>query len=258
MNELLEFLTAHASCRSFTEQPITAEQEQAIITTAQRSPPSSNLQAYSIIGIRDQAAKDTLARLSGGQAHVAQASLFLVFCADLYRLHQLSDRRGYPFHGEDTELFIIATVDAALAASRALMAAQALGFGGVMVGGIRNDPRAVGRLLGLPRLVYPVMGMSLGQPASPPKIKPRLSPEAVYFRERYDDSVLDENVRAYDKELDRIGYLRRNPVEPDKYPAFDGLYSWSEHTARRLASDKPTTRRQHMRPYLQEQGFLKD
>ncbi len=267
MDNLPGFLTTHASCRKFTGEPITPEQERLIVETARRSPTSSNLQAYSIIGIRDQATKDRLAVLTGNQAHVAESSLFLVFCADLFRLRRLNEQRGYPFHGEDTEMFIIATVDTALVAGRALIAAQAIGLGGVMVGAIRNLPDEVCDLLKLPELVYPVMGMSLGKPAAEPKPKPRLPLDAVYFREAYlrsgspddmpDEQLLDRLIAEYDETMDRLGYFKVRPVEPENYPAFDGAYSWSEHTARRLASGNPTTRRLHMLEFLHRRGWLR-
>ena len=39
--------------------------------------------------------------------------------------------------------FIIATVDVALTAQNAMIAAESLGLGGVFIGGIRNDPEKV-------------------------------------------------------------------------------------------------------------------
>jgi nitroreductase len=256
MDPIIEFLNSHASVRKFTGQPITEEQERTIVATAQRSPTSSNLQAYSIISVRDDDKKSKLADLCGGQEHVAASALFLVFCADLYRLGRLTEQRGYPFHGDHTEMFIVATVDAALAGARALMAAQALGFGGVMVGGIRNHPREVAQLIGLPRLTYAVMGMSLGQPVSPPKIKPRLPLSGLCFNERYQEEQCDPSVAEYDRTIDELGYLRGREVTPEQYPQFEGPYSWSEHSARRTADDRPGVLRPHMREYLQGCGFL--
>ncbi len=256
MSAILEFLNSHASVRNFTEQPISTEQERLIITTAQRSPTSSNLQAYSIISVHSQNTKDRLAALSGGQDHVARSALFLVFLADLSRLARECNKRGYDFHGDHTELFVVATVDATLAASRALMAAQAMGLGGVMVGGLRNDLESFGELLHLPRLVFPVMGMSLGYPARPPKTKARLPREGIHFVDSYDEIASDEAVGTYDITMAETGYLKDREFEPDKYPSFDGLYSWSEHSARRVASRQPGTLRAYLKKYLMEQGFL--
>lgn len=256
-NPILTFLNGHASARQFTDRTINEDDERIIVTTAQRSPTSSNVQAYSIISVRDQSKKARLAELCGNQAHVERCPLFLVFCADLYRLLRLNEARGYDFYGEYTEPFIIATVDCALAAGRALQAAQALGMGGVMVGGIRNNPQEVADLLELPDLVYAVMGMSLGYPGRQPSIKPRLPRAALHFHETYDVSSIDTAVAEYDKTIDEVGYLKGREVEPERYPGFNGLYSWSEHTARRMASTKKGTLRPHLMSFLQKRGLLK-
>lgn len=256
MNTLIDFLNSHVSVRQFTEQPISDEDAHKIVTTAQRSATSSNLQAYSIIMVRDAQKKARIAELAGKQKHIEQASLFLVFCADLYRLRRVSERAGYPFLGHTTEMFIVATVDTSLAADRALAAAQALGMGGVMVGAIRNNPEQIAELLKLPDLTYPVMGMSLGYPAAKTPPKPRLPLEAICFEEEYRPEQLDPGIDSYDRVVDEFGHLRGREVLKEKYPNFRGLYSWSEHTARRLADTSPTTQRLHMQEFLKKRGFL--
>lgn len=257
MNEIVDFLNSHGSVRQFTSQDISPDDEMTIVTSAVRSPTSSNLHAYSIIRVRDGATKVRLTELTGNQQHVATCPLFLVFCADLYRLSLLAKERGYPFNGEYTESFLVATVDAALAACRALATAQALGMGGVMVGGIRSNPEEVSELLELPELVYPVMGMSLGYPAKPSKTKPRLPIEGLAFSEKYDESRMADAIAAYDDTIDELGYLKGREVEKDKYPDFEGRYSWSEHSARRMASTARNVQRAHLLPYLQKRGLLK-
>lgn len=256
MDNLIEFLNSHVSVRQFTGEDISTEHERLIVTTAQRSPTSSNLQAYTIIGVRSQPTKDTLAKLCGNQAHIAQASLFLIFCADLNRLATINEAKGYRFTGYYTELFLVATVDTALVAGRALMAAQALELGGVMVGAIRNNPAKVTELLGLPSFTYAVMGMSLGYPMFVPTVKPRLPIDAVYCREHYSAEKFESSIREYDDSIILGGHLKGREVKNDEYPNFSGPYSWSEHSARRLADMSPTALRPHMKPYLESQGFL--
>jgi nitroreductase len=256
MNEILEFLNSHASVRHFTGDPITVEQENQIVAAAERSPTSSNLHAWSVVSVRAQETKDRLAELCGGQEHVSRSAVFLVFCADMSRLARLARDREYVFHGGSAEGFVVATVDAALAGSRALMAAQAMGFGGVMVGGIRNHPREVCDLLDLPELVYPVFGMSLGKPAKSAKVKPRLPRKGLHFRERYREDQIGPAIVEYDKIIKKQGYLRGREVEPEKYPDFDGEYSWSEHSARRMASENPLIKRPDLKQFLQKQGFF--
>ena len=257
MNSIMEFLNSHASARQFTDDPISDDQLAQIIATAQRSPTSSNLQAYSVISIRDSAKKSRLAELCGRQAHIAQSNVFLVFLADLYRLQRITEKRGYAFTGEYTEMFTISVVDTALAACRALMAAQSLGFGGVMVGGIRNNIAEVADMLKLPEFVSPIMGMSLGKPIKDSKQKPRLPLPAIHFAEEYSIARMDSVIEEYDTTIDEVSYLKGREIHPDDYPGFTGNYSWSEHTARRMSRTEPGTLRPHMLPFLQAKGFLK-
>lgn len=252
MNEIIKHLNSHASVRTFSGKDISDKDELTIISTSQHSSTSSNRQAYSIIGVRDRQKKETLSELAGNQQHVIDSSLFLVFCADLFRLELINKQKKYETHSDYTELFIIATVDAALVAERALITAQALGIGGVMVGGIRNNPDKVDALLHLPKLVYPVMGMSLGYPLKQPIVKPRLPLETIYHREVYTDINYDKFINEYDIVIDKLGHLKGRKVLAEKYPNFKGLYSWSEHTARRHAEIV----RPHMKSYLESKGFL--
>lgn len=256
MNEIIKFLNSHASVRQFTDQDISNDDEMTIIATAQRSATSSNLQLYSIIGIRQPEKKAELAALCGNQEHVEKSKLFLVFCADLHRTKRINDQKKYPHNSAYIESLLLGVVDASLAACRALMAAQALGIGGVMVGGIRNRPDEVCHLLKMPELTMPVMGMSLGYPKKEAVLKPRLPLDSIYHREQYDDSNLEKHLSQYDRAIEALGYLKGREVEPDKYPDYEGLYSWVEHTARRMASDNPKTYRAHLRQFLEKQGFL--
>ena len=253
MNEIIKHLQSHASVRAFTDKQISNEQEKTIIKTAQHSSTSSNRQAYSIVGIRDRKKKEILYELTGNQQHVLDSSLFLVFCADLHRLDKINLAKGYETHSDYTEMFLIATVDASLVAERALIAAEALGLGGVMVGGIRNKPDEVCKLLHLPQLVYPVMGMSLGYPLKEAKVKPRLPFEEIYHKEEYSEENSEKYIAVYDDAINEIGYLKGREVLTEKYPDFKGEYSWSEHTARRHAEIV----RPHMKPFLESRGFLK-
>lgn len=256
MNTTLDFLNSHVSVRQFTSNEISPDDELTIVTTAQRSPTSSNLQAYTIIGIRSQATKDRLAVLCGNQSHVAKSSLFLVFCADLNRLARINVEKGYAFVGNYTELGLVATVDASLAAARALMAAQAMGMGGVMVGSIRNHPDEISALLELPEYTFAVMGMSLGYPETVPPLKPRLPIDGVYCREKYSAQNFDAAISQYDDAVDLVGHLKGREVQKDKYPDFSGRYSWSEHSARRMADTTPTVLRPFMKSYLESQKLF--
>ena len=85
MNQIIETLLAHRSVRHFEDKPLSKEQIEKIVLSAQAASTSSFIQAYSIIGVTDREKKQKLAQLVGNQPYVADNGHFFVFCADLHR-----------------------------------------------------------------------------------------------------------------------------------------------------------------------------
>lgn len=235
----------HTSVRQFQDKPVSEEQLAAIIGAGQMASTSSNVQAYSIIAVTDSALKAELAGLAGNQVYIEQCPVFLVWCADLYRLHEVTKPhlQGAATHEDSMENFIVATVDVALAAQNAAVAAESLGLGIVYIGGIRNQIAKVSELLGLPELVYPVFGMCLGYPAGINGVRPRLPQQAILHRNKYNAESTVEQVKVYDEVSQ--AYLRERSGGKTDTP-------WSEIMAKRLAEGT----RLHMKDYLLEKGFM--
>ncbi|MEF3304565.1 oxygen-insensitive NADPH nitroreductase [Paenibacillus sp. GYB003] len=244
MNEMIEQLKRHRSIRKYKPDPLAEEQLRSIVESAQAASTSSNLQAYSVVAVTDRGTKAALSRLAADQAYIAECPVFLVWCADLNRLLIAASAasEGEARIPATTEMFILATVDAALAAQNAAIAAESLGLGIVFIGGIRDDPDGVSRLLGLPKYVYPVFGMCVGYPDQEPDLRPRLPLETVLHRERYSSDSFAAGIERYDGELRRF-MLTRAGGKRDT--------TWSKEMAQRLAIRK----RDHMRTFLREKGF---
>ncbi len=236
-NDVLKLLKSHKSIRKFKETIVEKDVIRTIVEAAQGASTSSFLQAYSIISIHDPEKRQLLAEWSGDQKYVASAPEFLVFCADLHRLNLACSKHGLPYEAGYTEAFIIATVDAALAAQNAMIAAESLGLGGVYIGGIRNNPDKISDLLKLPDEVYPVFGMCLGYPDHNPDVKERLPISAVFHEETYktpDEKEMD----AYDERI-RAYYIERTKGKKRE--------SWTESVGTKIANET----RPHMKGYLE-------
>lgn len=262
INETLEVLTGHESVRGFLPKSIADDALKAIITAARSAPTSSNLQAYSIIVIQDEQRKDQLAAFSGNQNFIREASVFLVFCADIYRLRYVTKRQGYQFAAETLEMFLLSTVDAALALQNALVAAESLGLGCVPVGSIRNNPESVAVELGLPKGVYAVAGLAIGYEREGVRrgVKPRLPEQVTVHHETYSTAELDQYLDEYDQTMiSRRTYDGRRVSlagEPEK----QGVeYGWCEHTARRCTRPETiaasASLRENLRMILEKHGF---
>ncbi|MFC0300795.1 nitroreductase family protein [Virgibacillus soli] len=59
---------------------------------------------------------------------------------------------------------MIATIDTALIAQNVITAAESLGYGGCYIGGVRNNPDPISRIVGLPDKVSPLFELCLGIP----------------------------------------------------------------------------------------------
>ncbi|WP_248928326.1 oxygen-insensitive NADPH nitroreductase [Paenibacillus hamazuiensis] len=244
MNPVVQLLQGHRSIRKFTQQNIDREQIEAIVRSAQMASTSSNVQAYSIIGVTDQAMKDELAALSG-MAYVASCPLFLVWCADLHRLRLACEKQQTEMVHGLLENFIVATVDAALASQNAAIAAESMGLGIVYIGSLRNKPLEVSRLLKLPELVYPVFGMCVGYPDQEPSVRPRLPMAAVYHENTYNDERYGEALDVYDETMKQY-YLERTGGKKST--------TWTQE----MAAKYEKAVRAHMRSFIEEMGFRLD
>lgn len=89
-NETLELLNRHTSVRQYQDKPVSDELLSAVIGAGQMASTSSNVQAYTVIAVTEPALKAQLSALSGNQAYIEQCPVFLVWCADLYRLREAS------------------------------------------------------------------------------------------------------------------------------------------------------------------------
>jgi FMN reductase (NADPH) len=191
MNEVISTILNHRSIRQFEDKPLNDEQINTIVSCAQAAATSSFIQAYSIIGIKDKEIKKKLAELAGNQHYVENNGHFFVFCADLYR-HELigkQENKNVIPAIESTEKFMVALIDASLAAQNAAIAAESMGLGICYIGGIRNNLEEVKKLLKTPQRVIPLFGMALGYPAQVPDPKPRLSIEHIYHKDVYEQDI---------------------------------------------------------------------
>jgi len=257
----LDALRSHRSIRHFTQAPVTDRELEAVITTAQRASTSANLQAYSVIVVRDQDKKIRLAELCSDQRQIVDCPIFLAHCADLNRAKMLCEAAGYEFAPKFIEHFLVAAVDATIFAQTALAAAEAIGLGGCMIGAARDHPFELAELLGLPPLVFVVFGMTLGRPdlARTPRMRPRLPWDAVVHYERYDDTKWPAAHAEYDRTMCATGiYDKRHLDLSGRVPGWaehtpEEAYGWIEHSARRWID--PAASRPDVRPYLDRYGF---
>ena len=246
----IDLMHCHGSVRKYKADPVPAKLLETIVGAAQRGSTSSNLQVVSVVAVTNPTKRQRLAEICG-QEHVAQAPVVLVWCADLRRLDQACELRGYSQVTEYVENFLVCVLDVGIAAQNGSLAAESLGLGMCYLGSIRNNPQGVIDLLTLPRLVFPVVGMALGWPAAPPPVRPRLPVSAVLFWEAYDQASQDASLHEYDRTMIATGVYQGRQVPVPGKPGTVEEYGWLEHSARRVSQALRTD----LRNVLKRQGF---
>lgn len=245
MNNTLELLQNHSSVRSFTDQPLTEEERDAIFKAANQTSSFSLLQVVSIIRITDPELRKKVMKLSVNQPYIEEAAEFWVFCADFNRNHQIARDVDLGY----IEYLLIGSFDAGLMAQNALTAAESMGLGGVYIGGVRANIAALTEVLNLPKYVIPLVGLCIGHPAGEkPGLKPRLPQSMVMFDNQY-QSLDEEKLAAYDQQMRE--YYQDRPVRaPFTVKQVKG---WTDHIEDHLErSILP-----FMLEYLNNQGFAK-
>lgn len=200
-SETIRVLHQRRSIRAYADTPVTDAHVDAILDAARRAPTSSNIQAYSIVVVRDPDTKARLAVPCGNQKHIVTCPVFLAFLADLTRVEAAFERFGHNCDDNNLELGLVATVDAALVGMAAYVAAESLGIQGVMIGAVRNRPDEIADILNLPQRAYAVFGMCLGFPAEAPQQKPRMPSDGIVHRESYDKQASLAALDPYDAAL---------------------------------------------------------
>lgn len=245
MNNTVELLHNHTSIRSFTNQPLTEEQRDAIFKAANQTSSFSLLQAVSIIRVSDTDLRKKVTQLSANQPYIEEAAEFWIFCADFNRNHQIAPDVDLEY----TEYLLIGSFDAGLMAQNALTAAESMGLGGVYIGGVRLNITELTRELNLPKYVVPLVGLCIGHPAGEkPAIKPRLPQSMVMFDNQY-QPLDQEKLATYDQRM--LEYYKDRPV---KAPfTVKKVKGWKDHIEDHLERSKLP----FMREYLNKQGLAK-
>lgn len=246
-NATIQLLLAHRSVRSYKPDKVPAKTFETLIAAAQSAATSSNMQTWSVIAVRDPGRKSRLAALSSNQKHIEQCPLFLIWLADISRNDRLGQSEGVKletlaYH----EAFLVAAVDAALAAQNAVIAAESLGLSTVYIGSLRNRPIEVAAELNLPKGAMGMFGLCVGYASDSitTEVKPRLPQDAIAFSEQYSIGNEPEMRSRYDAKL--AAFSKRNEMN---------AYTWTERVITRMAKTSSLGGRDQLVAALQAVGF---
>jgi nitroreductase len=246
-NETISVLLSHRSVRGYRPDALPAGTLETLIAAAQSAATSSNLQTWSVVAVTDPAKKAALAKVAANQKHIEQCPLFLVWVADISRNQRLAVEENVTLETMPyQETFLVAAIDAALAAQNATVAAESLGLSCVYIGALRNNPPEVARIVELPSGAFGVFGMCVGYASAEgaTEVKPRLPQDVVLHRETYDTTGESANRAAYDSVLE--GFSSRQGM---------AMGTWTKRVMGRMGKTAAMAGRDKLVATLQSMGF---
>lgn len=152
--DMLEAIRTRRSVRQFTEEQMTDEQLELLLRAAMAAPSASNERPWQFVVVRDRGKLQELAKATPFAKPLSGASIGLVVAAD---------RREMKYPG-------FWVIDCSAAIENLLLAAHAVGLGGVWIGVHPVGPFGwrVRRLVGLPLHIVPHSLVALGYPLQVP------------------------------------------------------------------------------------------
>ena len=244
-NFTLRHQLAHRTIRLFKAEPLAQSTIDTLLEVARWTATSSAMQASSILHIADATLKTQIAQICN-QSSVASAPLLLIFIVDQYRNNALAAAEGHPVETAGLpSRFFQAFTDACIQAQNVVNAAESMGLGTCYLGSILNDVPQLIKLLKLPPLTFPVVGLMVGIPDQDPAQKPRIDNTLRVFENTY--TVYEDYAQTfadYDAECD-VYYRQRDPNITTS--------TFSAQIAKKLSAHNP--RRELILDLLRAQGF---
>jgi len=246
-NEHLDLMLSHRSVRGYKSDPLPPGTLQTLVAAAQSAATSSNLQTWSVVAVTDPAKKAEIARLSNNQKHIEQCPLFMAWLADVSRNERLAQQEGVTLETVPyLETYLVAAIDAALAAQNAVLAAESLGLSTVYIGAMRNNATEIHKLLGLPQGAMGVFGLCVGYAAEgvANEVKPRLPQDAILYHNTYGNPAEQSLRVAYDAKM--AEFSQRNEMSQD---------TWTRRVIGRMGKIPAMSGRDKLVSMLNSMGF---
>ncbi|MBA3029320.1 MAG: nitroreductase family protein [Desulfobacteraceae bacterium] len=168
--DIFENIMSRRSVRDWEDKPVPDEMVKKLLAAAMQAPSARNQQAWQFIVLNQREVLDQVAQTSPGAGWATKAPLGIIVCGDMSIQSAMA---GYWVQ------------DCSAASLNILLAAQALGLGGVWTGGYPNMDRANGlaKVVGLPDTVIPLSMVLIGYPKSRPEPEDRFKEDRVHYNQ---------------------------------------------------------------------------
>lgn len=249
----VEAMLRHKSVRTFLPDALPEGALETMVAAAQSAPNSSALNQWSLVAVTDPELKQELANSIARTVPtdripwIEEAPVLLLWVADLSRGAKITKQLGGdPIVLEYLDSFLMASVDTALAAQNAALAAESMDLGIVYLGVMRNAAKEVAEMINLPPHSFVTFGMAVGRPdaSRTSSIRPRPAQAMVFHHNQYDQQGYEALVEDYEKAY--LEFRTRQSMKPK---------TWQDSAYESATSMSYMGGRENLRETVIERGF---
>ena len=173
----LDTIFSRKSVRSYTSEPVSAEQTEILLKAAMSAPTGMNVQPWRFVVVTDDAVKEALAGPRGKM--IRNAPLVVVVCGETTIMRKPSPEATEEVRMDNPNW----TADCAAATENLLLAAEALDLGAVWTACYPYPERMSQTIaaLGLPEGVTPYCIVPVGHPDGDNQPKDKWKPENIHY-----------------------------------------------------------------------------
>ncbi|EPQ8559259.1 nitroreductase family protein [Enterobacter hormaechei] len=203
----VETILGHKSVRTFLPDNLPEGALETMVAAAQSASNSSALNQWSVVAVSDPSLKqhiaDTIARTvpTDRIPWIDEAPVLLLWVADLSRGAEITRKKGgEPVVLDYLDSFLMASIDATLAAQNAAIAAESIGLGIVYLGVMRNAAKELAEIIHLPAHSFVTFGMAVGHPdaSRTSAIRPRPAQPVVLHHNKYQQGRYQQFLPNYE------------------------------------------------------------
>ncbi len=169
---VIDCIMTRASVRSYTDEQVNDSLINKILRAGMAAPTAANQQPWHFVVINEQVLKDSITAAFEYTKMVEGCSFAVVVCGDMDNLF----KGDIPDGGFWVE-------DCSAASENMLLAAHALGIGGVWCGvyPLKDREQRLRSILNLPSNLTPLNVMAFGYPAQPVAPKDKWVPDKIHY-----------------------------------------------------------------------------
>lgn len=200
---LQDYFLNRRTIRKYSQQEVPEEVIDRLLLLASHAPTTGNMQLYGAVVSRTPEEKQLLAPCHFNQPQVEGASAVITFCADFHRFSIWCEERNAEPCYDNLQSFMAAALDTIAFAQQFNTLAEMNGLGVCWLGTTTYNAHEIAGILRLPRLVVPLITLTVGYPAEEGTDVGRLPLDAIVHRGHYNDYTGADINRLYEEKESR-------------------------------------------------------